>query len=297
MRILEATSELLRLRKPSFVYDVRQPEERAELIRTLWTGDYANAIGAAGGANEHVDLLLKEQTLDDFNLDDTDGEVAAPSFERVPRATKGAWPRFDGVLTLLFRARSIFMVPLMVAALSVRALHYRTPRRLWDAMVDFSRVLMSRSWTESLCEEALANNPGAPYPTAAGMSGAVFDNFTIKVGYGSYATVDSTGTRFDMTNWASVLLPAAAVPAGFDIDELLGAGGLFRTDMRLADFADGVPSAPGSFKVKLSESIVGGEGGGGGGARMKETLSLQLEFTEAGEPGSWKMTRKKKALA
>lgn len=238
VRILLAAAELLHIRKPAFVYDMRHTEERAELIKTLWTGDYTNAIGSAASDNEHLDLLLQEQTLDDFGFDATDGEVEAPSFQRAPRALKGALPRFEGVLTLLFRARSIFLVPLFVAALSVRALHYRTPRRLWDALVHFSRVLMSRSWTEGLCEEALASDPGAPYATAAGMSGAVFDNFTIKVGYGSYSTIDSSGTRFDMTNWASVLIPADAVPAGFDIDAVLAAGGIFRTDRRLVDFAD-----------------------------------------------------------
>ena len=180
--------------------------------------------------NQHLVELFGEQALSDENLD-------APETQ-VHYNLLSSWPRFEGVLTLLFRARSTHLVPLMVAALSIRALHYQTPRRLWDAISRFCRVLMVRSWTERFCDEAIQQDPGAPYETAGGISGAVFDNFTIKVGYGSYATIDSSGEKFDMTNWASVLLPAQSVPAGFSIDAMLGAGGIFRADRRMRDFLD-----------------------------------------------------------
>ena len=43
-----------------------------------------------------------------------------------------------------------------------------------------------------------------------------------------------------MTNWASLFMPASAMPNGFTgIDALLGAGGIFRTDLNLETFIDG----------------------------------------------------------
>jgi len=40
-----------------------------------------------------------------------------------------------------------------------------------------------------------------------------------------------------MTNWASVLIPAAAVPGGvFDVNTMLGSGGIFRSDVVLQEF-------------------------------------------------------------
>ena len=70
------------------------------------------------------------------------------------------------------------------------------------------------------------------------MTAAVFDNFMIKIGYGSYATQEYAARTFAMTNWASVFLPAVAVPADFRVDGMLGNGGIFRDDIALTDFLD-----------------------------------------------------------
>ena len=242
-RIIRAAGELTKLRKPPHVYCMTDPADRRELIRVLWTGKYHAAIGSCSRENSHLIQLFGEQSL---NNSADDGE--APAEARL-HSLQSSWPRFEGLMALLFRARSKDLVPLWVAAFSVRALHYKMPRHLWDSLVSFCRVLMSRSWTEDLCEEALQHDPGAPYTTASGVSAAVFDNFTMKVGYGSYATVDSSGQRLDMTNWASVLLPAAAIPPGFSIDNALGAGGIFRTDRRLADFI-------GLFSMQSADIVV-----------------------------------------
>jgi hypothetical protein len=163
------------------------------------------------------------------------------------------------VLTVLLREKSQKLVPLFVAAMSVRCLHYRVPRHCWDTLTFFTRALMSHAWTEQLCEAAVARDPilqaGRPYPTIDGVSAAVFDNFTITANYGSYATADSSGTRMDMTNWASALLPATAAPAGFSLRTMLsgGSGGvvgvaggaaggapgsIFRSDRRLPAFLE-----------------------------------------------------------
>eukprot|EP00966_Prymnesium_polylepis_P248871 5753959-Prymnesium_polylepis.1 len=69
---------------------------------------------------------------------------------------------------------------------------------------------MSWSWTDELCEEALEHDPGCPYETASGMTPAVFGNFMMEIGHGSYATVDLSGYQMQMTNWATVFLPSAA---------------------------------------------------------------------------------------
>ena len=169
--------------------------------------------------------LLEKQTLDDST---------SPRFA----ALHSAWPRWEGTLTALFRARSNRSVPLIVAALSVRFLSYKIPRQVWESISFFTRLVMSPVWTQEICTLAVQHDPGAPYATADGLSAACFDNFTMQVGYGSYATVDSSGYRLDMTNWASLSLPAAAIPAGLNIPQLLAHGGLFRSDLTLADFQD-----------------------------------------------------------
>ena len=99
-------------------------------------------------------------------------------------------PRFEAVLSALFRARSQNFVPLETAALTVTFLHYQVPHAAWDALAYFTKTVMCRTWTDSLCDEAVLRDPGPPYwyPTAAGMTAAVFDNFMLKIGYGSFAT-------------------------------------------------------------------------------------------------------------
>eukprot|EP00964_Phaeocystis_antarctica_P165006 scaffold144214_cov332-Phaeocystis_antarctica.AAC.1 len=86
----------------------------------------------------------------------------------------------------------------------------------------------------------MERDPGPAYKTATGISAAVFDNLMMNVGYKSYATGGEAGRKIEMTNWASLFMPASAMPNGFTgIDALLGAGGIFRTDLNLETFIDG----------------------------------------------------------
>ena len=148
-------------------------------------------------------------------------------------------PRFEPVLTALFRARSQNFVPLETAALTIAFVHYQVPHAAWDAMAYFTKAVMSRNWAETLCDEAVVRDPGPPYQQAAGMTAAVFDNFMMNVAYGSYATVDSAGKQLKMTNWATALLPAAAMPSNWHgLGAMMGDGGIFRTDYALEDFID-----------------------------------------------------------
>ena len=135
--------------------------------------------------------------------------------EMTPRIGKKqtAWPRFEGVLSCLFRARSQKIVPLETAALSVSFKHYHVAHVLWDTMSYFTKAVMSRKWTEDLCEDAIKRNPNPVYETLAGMTGAVFDNFELKVGYGSYAPMlraihtRVSAFRMEMTNLGDGVLP------------------------------------------------------------------------------------------
>ena len=225
-RIAKSVAELLHLNRTPFVYNLDCLEDRQRLLTDLWHGDYGEAVGSLSAANQHFIELLSHQT-DAVN---TNGRF-------VPLST--AWPRFEGALTAVFRARSQKSVTLMSAALSVRLHHYRTPRQTWGAIQFFTRIVSSQQWTEQLCADAVLCDPGSPYPTAGGISAAVFDNFSMQVGYSSYSTSDASrkGHKLDMTNWASVLIPAAMVPGGmFDVNAMLGSGGIFRSDLSLQEF-------------------------------------------------------------
>jgi hypothetical protein len=74
--------------------------------------------------------------------------------------------------------------------------------------------------------------------TKSGLSVACFDNFTIKVGYGSYATVDRKGERWDMTNLCTASIAANAVPHDLDIRSMVNRGGIFRRDLSIEAFID-----------------------------------------------------------
>lgn len=81
------------------------------------------------------------------------------------------------------------------------------------------------------------------YDVVAGITSAVFDNLNMKVDY-SAASVDGvTGSRIEMTNWATVFLPALTMPGGaIDMDAILQAGGMFKKLLNLDDFLDSFSS-------------------------------------------------------
>ena len=232
-RIAKSAGELLRLRSSPEVYKCANGGNNDALIDRLWTGDYVEAVGSLARSNPHLVQLLLSQSLDDAEV---------PRFK--PRKT-AMMPRFEGVLNAVFRERSQKTVPLFAAALSVRLRSYHVPRPVWLAIEHFAaRLVMSPQWTEELCQEAVLRDPGAPYPTASGISAACFDNFTMTIGYGSYHTVESSGVRWDMTNWASISLPRVAIPNEVDITAIIQQGGglsgpgMFRTDLDLQEFID-----------------------------------------------------------
>ena len=226
--MLVSLAELLHIRTPPFVYNSDSVGSRQEMIDALWAGDWAESVaGRFSAANPALQHLLEKQVLDDADTLSRFGALQGQS-------------RWEAVMSALFRARSQKMIPIETAALSIMWLYYRVPKPVWQAVTYFSKSVMSRFWVESLCDEAIERDPGPSYPVAEGLTAAVFDNLMMNVGYSSHATSDSGGRKIEMTNWATVFLPAATMPPSFTgMANLLGAGGIFRRDIGLEDFIDG----------------------------------------------------------
>jgi hypothetical protein len=223
--VLKHASQLLSLHSPPWVYDMGKTGERERLISDLWAGNLVSAAGQFTEANPGLSSFFHQQLLDGNDPGRMD-ELKAQ-------------PRFESVIASVFKARSKNLVTIEAAAMSIQLLHYRVPALVWQTLSAFSRNVMGETWAETLCEDALQHDPGAPYAVAKGITASCFDNFMIKAGYKSLATMDSSGHKVEMTNWATALLPAVAMPHNWNgIDALLGPGGIFRTDLALEAFID-----------------------------------------------------------
>ena len=98
---------------------------------------------------------------------------------------------------------------------------------------------MSKQWTQKLVEEAMEHDPGPSYATVPGITALALDNFQIHSNYGAFSSGGNRGERIEMSTWMSLALPAAMAPPGFSIHDMLGDGGIFRTDLRRDDFVGG----------------------------------------------------------
>ena len=223
---LRNVCERLVLRSPQLVYHMDREGDRIALIDDLWRGDFIRSVGRFTEMNKDL-VFLFENIVDDV-------------LGHAPRMRDkiSTIPRFEGVLSQLMRSRSQKRVPIEVAVLSVVFLLYSVPHFAWQAVAQLTRGVMSWSWTVNLCDEAVDRDPGPPYATITGLTAAVFDNFQMKIGYGSFATQETKARLFQITNWASVFLPATAAPGGVNIDSMLRTGGIFRDDIALSDFLD-----------------------------------------------------------
>ena len=223
-------SQLMALNSPKFVYDVGKAGERERLMDDLWSGEYLSAAGQFTKANPGLDTFFTNQLLDG----EDGGRMAELKVQ----------PRFESVMAALFKARSKNIVPIEAAAMSVQLLHYRTPAVVWQTITHFTRNVMCSTWAEKFCDDALLRDPGPPYPVATGITASVFDNFMMNVGYGAYATVESSGSQLKMTNWATALLPASILPANWAglgsmmAGDKLTTNDIFRADVALEDFID-----------------------------------------------------------
>ena len=227
--LLSRAAELLHIITPPFVFNARTDQgAKVALIDALWAGSWMTEVASRfADANPALRYLLELQEVDDDE---------APTAFR----TLAGQSRWEAVMSALFRARSQNNVPIETAAMSISWLYYRVPKPIWSSMMYFGRAVMSRTWTEELCDAAVERDPGPNYPIAEGISAAVFDNLMMNVGYSSFGTSGQAGRKIEMTNWATLFLPAAAMPAGFiGMDALLGTGGIFRTDISIETFIDG----------------------------------------------------------
>ena len=227
-RLLSRAAEALHLRAPPFTFHMNDEGSRERLVDVLWSAEWAAGIGARfSDANPALRFLFEQQLVDD--------EDQTTRF----RALHGQ-SRWEAAIVALFRARSAKLVPVETAAMSVMWLYYKVPQPVWSATCYFGRFVMSSHWAEALCDLAMQRDPGPTYPVVEGFTAAVFDNLNMQVGYSSFATGGVAGHRLEMTNWATVFLPAAAMPNGFaGIDAILGAGGIFKPRLDLDDFLDG----------------------------------------------------------
>eukprot|EP00965_Chrysotila_dentata_P074988 2477512-Pleurochrysis_carterae.AAC.2 len=63
---------------------------------------------------------------------------------------------------------------------------------VWRAMATLFRIVLSRSWVESLLPDALRRDPGPKYDVAPGVSAAAFDKFFMGLS-GGMQTDDEPG--------------------------------------------------------------------------------------------------------
>ena len=227
-RLLHRAAAALHLQTPPFTFHTFDGAAKEAMVDVLWSNAWVEGVASRfSDANPALRYLLEQQTVDD--------EPEATRFRELQGQS-----RWEAVMSAIFRARSQRFVPIETAAMSVMWLYYRVPQPVWRAMSYFGRSVMSSTWAEELCDVAMQRDPGPTYPVAQGITAAVFDNLSMQVGYASYATGGVAGHKLEMTNWASVFLPAVAMPSGFaGMDAVLGAGGMFKRLMDLDDFLDG----------------------------------------------------------
>ena len=226
--VLSKAAGLVHLTTPPFVYHADMEGSKLELIDDLWSSAWVEGIyDRFTAVNPALTYLLEEQRVDDADAGDNRW-----------RQLQGQ-SRWEAVFMELFRARSQKWVPASTAAISTMMLYYRVPNPIWDTLRYFGRGVMSRTWTEGLCDLAVSRDPGPAYKVVEGITAAVFDNLNMNVDYSAFMTGGEAGHKIEMTNWATVFLPASAMPAGFQgIDALLGAGGIFKPLLNMDDFLD-----------------------------------------------------------
>ena len=228
-RVLTSASELLHLRAPQFTFHMDMENALENVADTLWSAVWTESVANRfTEANPALRFLLEQQQVDD----------AMPAGDRF--APLQGQSRWEAAMSAIFRARSQRVVPIETAALSVMWLYYRIPKPVWEVTTYFGRFVMSRTWVEQLCDVAMQRDPGPDYPVAEGITAAVFDNLNMNVGYSSFGVAGVAGTKLEMTNWATVFLPRAAMPSGFDgMDAVLGSGGMFKRVLDMEAFIDG----------------------------------------------------------
>ena len=135
--ISSGIATLLDIFRPAGVYHADNPEDRVRLIQDLWAGKFDTRFGRFTDANPVLVQLFEALRLD--------------GNEWRGREKKTAWPRWEGVLSCMFRARSQKFIPLETAALSVSFLTYHVPHVPWESLMYFTKAIMWPDHGRRLC--------------------------------------------------------------------------------------------------------------------------------------------------
>lgn len=135
--ISSGIATLLDIFRPAGVYHADNPEDRVRLIQDLWAGKFDTRFGRFTDANPVLVQLFEALRLD--------------GNEWRGREKKTAWPRWEGVLSCMFRARSQKFIPLETAALSVSFLTYHVPHVPWESRMYFTKAIMWPDHGRRLC--------------------------------------------------------------------------------------------------------------------------------------------------
>ena len=224
-----AHASVTSLQTSQTVFDLNNAAEKQRLVLTMWSPDLHQLLrNAMTTANPELCDWLNSQAVDSTDR----------TRHRALR-NEEFWGRWEGVLSLLVRSHNMKSVPLITAVLSVAFWHHQMPIDIWQSLTTLFRVVLSKSWVKGVLPLAYELNPGPRYPVAAGFSIACFDNFTIRAA-GGLMTDETVGERLDMTNWASLAVPAAAVDPNLvlSINSIVTRGGLFKSSIDQEGFVD-----------------------------------------------------------
>lgn len=201
--------DALVLEASPLTFDMDFEEERVALAKAVWEKQEMVGDDSMTEANDQLASVLR------VLLRNTYTGVGGDCAER--RISY----RIESILVDLQRAQSQKQMPLLTARFSCACLRAQLPRTLWEMLsLCFPGLLASRKWTEDFVAFARAHRPPCKYDELQGVGGVLFDNYTRRVLYSSNVTVEQHGFLLNMTNWATLKIPAALAPPNFDANRL-----------------------------------------------------------------------------
>ena len=127
-------------------YDLQEAEQKHELARRLWLGDFESSLGGLWEQNPALVQVLQSQV---------DSQYAAADPKRKERLV-------SGVLMQLVRAQNQFKMPLVTAALSVLTIGHRVPVEFHEGIRRFFfGALATESWTHGPARDGAQPAPSA----------------------------------------------------------------------------------------------------------------------------------------
>lgn len=206
-QLQEFFEDALTLEPSPLTFNLDSKEQREALALAMWKTKDVLGEGSMTASNSALASVLQVLLRNTY----------AGSENAEHRTTL----RVESILIDLQRAQSQKRMPLLTARFSCACLRAQLPRKLWEVFsLCFPGLLASHSWTEEFVEFASQRRPPCEYTELPGVGGVLFDNYTRKVLYASKATVEEHGYLLNMTNWATLCIPAALAPPNFDASRL-----------------------------------------------------------------------------